>query len=98
MQRDSQRLALRGRQRVEPIEERRTELMETGERQLDLGFHARRPPNPETRGLTGAVMQERRLADAGLPAQDEHSALAPPDIVEEEVERCPLIGASEQRG
>ena len=35
-----ERIALRTGQSLEPIEERRAQLVERGERQLHLGFHA----------------------------------------------------------
>ncbi|MGH2716938.1 MAG: hypothetical protein ACRDM7_24220 [Thermoleophilaceae bacterium] len=40
---DPERLTLRRRKPLEPIEQRRTQLMQAGEGQLHLGLHPRSP-------------------------------------------------------
>ena len=50
-ERDPQRVALRRREPVEPIEQRHAELVQPGERQLHLGLHAGDLDDPEVRGL-----------------------------------------------
>jgi hypothetical protein len=57
-------------------DERQAELMQPGERRLHLGFDARRADYVTTPSPLGQIVQERRLADARLAADDEH--LAPP--------------------
>jgi hypothetical protein len=49
--------------------------MEPGVRQLHLGLDAGDLRDPEAGRLARAVVQERRLAHAGLAADDQHRAL-----------------------
>ena len=72
-----ERVALRCRQPLEPVEQRRAQLMQAGERQLHLGLHpAARATVRSGRGRD-EVLEQRRLADPGLAAQDQRAALAP---------------------
>jgi hypothetical protein len=73
-ERHTEDLAL-GRQLVEPIEHRRAELVQETKRKLHLRLHADGPCNPEPRGRLDGVLQKGRLADSGLPPQDERPAL-----------------------
>ena len=76
-ERHAQRVPLRRRERVDAATQRRAELMQSRERQLHLGLDAGDLHDPEARGLTGGVPQQRRLADPGLTADHEHAAAAP---------------------
>ncbi len=72
---DVQRVVLGRRERVEPVEHRRAELMDPGERELHLRLHARDLRHTESRGLSSEMPEQRRLSDACLAAHDEHGAL-----------------------
>ena len=50
------------------------QLKQAGEGQLGIGFHAQRPQRAEPRRALHQVVQQRRLARAGLAAHDESSA------------------------
>jgi hypothetical protein len=67
-------------------DERQAELMQPGERRLHLGFDARRAGYVTTPSPLGQIVQERRLADARLAADDEHLALPGLGSREEPVE------------
>ena len=81
---------------VEPVEHRRAELMQPRERQLHLGLDAGEPRDAEARRLPGAMVQQRRLADARLAADDQHRALAAAHVLQQPVERLALAGSAQQ--
>jgi hypothetical protein len=58
------------------IQQRRAELMQSGERELHLRLNACRAGDSAVGRALQQVLQQRRLADAGLTTKDEHSALA----------------------
>ena len=95
-QRDAQSGLLGLGKRAEPVEHRRAELMQPRERQLHLGLDAGDPRDAKAGRLPGAVVQERRLADARLAADDQHRALAAADVLQQPVERLTLAGAPQQ--
>src|SRR5215207_5147757 len=95
-QRDAQGDLLRLWKRPEPTQHRRAELMQSGERQLDLGLDPGDPRDAETGCLPRAVMQERRLADARLAADDQDRALAGADVLQQPVEQRTLVGSAQQ--
>src|SRR5262249_54072116 len=66
-ERDPQRVALRGRQPRQAIQQRRAQLVNAGERQLHLRFHPRGPGHPHVRRRPGRVLQHRGLAPARPP-------------------------------
>src|SRR5829696_1495933 len=70
--------------------------MQAGERQLHLGLDARDLLDTKTSGLSSAVAQERRLADPGLAADDEHGTLPAADVLEQPVQPLTLAGAPQQ--
>ena len=86
-ERDAQGVLLRLRQRAEPVEHRRAQLMQPRERQLHLRLDAGDLRDPEARRLPSAVVQERGLADARLAADDQDRALAAADVLQQPVER-----------
>lgn len=72
-----QRITLRLGQAIEMLQHRRAQLVQAGEGQLHLGLDARRSGEPATRPeSTRQVIQQSRLADAGLAAQYQHLARA----------------------
>jgi hypothetical protein len=80
----------------EAAEQRRAELVQCRERQLHLGLDSGDAGDPEPRRLPSAVLQDGRLADAGLAANDEDRALASPDILQQPIEHLTLVGSAEQ--
>ena len=62
------------RERVEPVEPRRAQLMQPRERQLPLGLDAGDLRDPVPGRPIGGVAHQRRLADAGHAADHEHRA------------------------
>src|SRR3954462_13710308 len=75
---------------MEPVEQRCAELMDPGERQLHLGFHAPYLGHTESRCMTRHVPEQRRLADAGLASDDQNPALTLSRAGEPSVECCAL--------
>ena len=70
---DVEGLALRFGQFVDVYEQRCTELLQSGECELDIGLHARNMNTAEGSRLYCHVLEQRGLADAGLPAEHQHS-------------------------
>ena len=70
--------------------------MQSGERELHLGLHARSPRKATPGRLLGDVLQERRLADARLAAQHQRRALADPDALQQPVQDLALPAAALQ--
>jgi len=60
--------------RRQPLEQRRAQLMQGGERQLHLGLHADRAEHPHPGRRALRVPQQRRLPDAGTAAHHQHPA------------------------
>jgi len=54
---------------VEPIEHRRTQHLKRGERQFHLRLDTGRPRDQEAARRLHRVLEQRRLADAGLAAK-----------------------------
>ena len=78
-ERGAERVALRSRQALQAIHERRAELLQPGERELHLGLDARRAGDGAPRRAPHQVSEQRALADPGLAAQHERPARARPD-------------------
>ena len=70
--------------------------MQPGERELHLGLDARDPGDAALRGPLGDVLQQRRLADPRLAAQDQHRALPRPDALQQAVQRLALVASASQ--
>ena len=70
----AERILLRRGNVVEPVQQRRAQLVQAGEGQLRLRLDACRPDHPAAGRLAHQVLQQRRLADPGLPA--DHQGLA----------------------
>jgi len=95
-ERRGKRVALGTRQTVEPIQQRRGQLLQAGERQLHLGLDSDCPQHAELRRRVDRVLQQCRLADPGLPSHHQGAALTPADRLEEAVERLTLTAPAEQ--
>jgi hypothetical protein len=89
-------LALRGGQNVEPVEHRRAQLMHPRERQLHLGLDPRRTRDPTSGRPLSQVRQQRRLADAGLPANHQRPASPLAHAVKQPLQRVALSLTPEQ--
>ena len=96
-ERRAERGALWSRQSVEAIQQRRAQLMQSGERELHLRLNGRRPDHMTPCCSVPHVLEERRLADARLPCHDERAALATPERVERSIQRPALLRTSDQR-
>src|SRR5215207_10238218 len=70
--------------------------MQCRKRQLHLGLDARDLRDTKTGRLPSAVVQEGRLADAGLPADDQDRALAAAHVLQQPVEHLALAGSAQQ--
>jgi hypothetical protein len=71
---DGQGVALGGGQPVQVLQHRRAELMQAGVGQLHLRLHAHRSGDLPAGDPLGQVLEQRGLAHAGLPAQDQSAA------------------------
>jgi hypothetical protein len=69
-------LALGRRKPFEMVEHGRKHLMQRRERQLHLGFDPHGACDLQVRRGLDGVLQQRRLADAGLASHDQRVALA----------------------
>jgi hypothetical protein len=90
---------LGGRNCIDRRELRAEELVQAGERNVHLGFDAERTQNPHAlRALDGGI-EERALADAGLAANDERSAVPRSSRLEHLVDpRGLTLAPEEHRG
>src|SRR3954451_24707964 len=70
-ERAAERVALRRRQLLEAIQERRAELLQSCERELHLGLDARRSCDAASRRGSEEVLEQGGLADARLATQQE---------------------------
>ena len=91
-----ERVALRGGEPVEVIEHGGAELVEAAVGQLDLRLDADGPRNAPAADAVGQVAQQRALAHARLPAQDDDPAPTGERIGQELVERLALGATSEE--
>ena len=95
---DIQRVSLRLRQRLELVEQRRAQLMDTGERQLHLRLRGGDPRHPKARGTTSGIPEQRRLSDACLTPDDEDGAFTLAHACQEPIEQFALADPVEQPG
>ena len=89
-------LTLWSRQPLEPIEQRRAELVQTRVGQLHLGLHPHRADDGEIRRRVDQVLQQRRLPDPGLAPQNQRAALALPDRPDQPVQQGALASPALQ--
>ena len=90
----AQGIALRGRQRLQAVQHRRAQLMQSGERELHLRLDAGGPRHPAARRLPGQVVQQRRLADARLAVHHQRPALARAKRPDQPVQHAALGAAA----
>ena len=73
---DIERVALRTRQSLTECKDRRAELLNRSERELHLALDPGGADDSQRRGLLDRVVEQRRLADAGLAMDDERAAVS----------------------
>ena len=95
-ERRGQRVALRRGQRLEPVQQRRTQLVQPRIRKLHLGLDADRVEYPAARRPLGHVLQQRRLAHTRLAAHHQRLALARADGADQQIERRALAAPAEE--
>jgi hypothetical protein len=93
---DAQRSLLRLRKRADAVEHRRAQLVQPRERQLHLGLDPGDAREAEPRRLLSAMLQQRRLADSRLAADDEDGALTASDVLQQPVEKLTFAGSAQQ--
>ena len=69
---------------------RRAQLVQTGKRQLHLGFDAGDLADSKTSGLPARISQKRGLARPSLSPDDQHPAAATSDLLQQAVQPLPL--------
>ena len=79
---------------VEPVEQRRDELGEAGERDVGLGLDAAGPQHAQAGRLADRPAHQRGLADARLAVQQQGAAAARARLLQQPVDPCPLAFAS----
>jgi hypothetical protein len=94
-ERRGERTRLWPRQVIEPVEHGTAQLVQARKRQLHLGLDARCADDATSDRPLRQVVEERGLADAGLPAQDEHLTPSGACVHQHSVEcrtfRCPAV-------
>ena len=70
--------------------------MQPGERELHLGLDAGRAHDPTPGGVREEMIEERRLADAGLTAKDERATRAGAGTGDQLIQRLALGAAPPQ--
>ena len=70
--------------------------MQPGVGELHLGLDAGRADDPPARGLAGDVLQQRRLTDTGVSADEQHTALARASAREQAIHSGALADAPKQ--
>jgi hypothetical protein len=93
-----QRLALRNREMLEPIEDRCKQLMQAGEGEFHLGLHTGRAHDAAAARarLVGDVLQQRRLADVRGATDNDRAALAGADRIDHSVERVAFAASARE--
>ena len=87
---DAQRVSLRVGQPLGPIQQRRTQLVQTGEGQLHLRLSRRGASHATPGSPADEVIQQRRLAHSGLTDHQQRSALACPNSRNQTIQRPAL--------
>ena len=90
-ERRAERVALWSGKVIEPIEERRTHLVQPGEREFHLGLDADRPGGTASGRASQQVAQQRGLADARLAAQHQCPAVAGPRTGQQPIQHLALV-------
>ena len=95
-ERSVQRVALGARQMPEPVEHRRAQRMQTGERELHLGLDACRSGYPASLRCRRQMPQQSGLADSRLAAEDEHATLTRAHSRDESIQHVALAVTVEE--
>ena len=74
-ERGAKRIALRAGKALDAIQERRAQLLQPRVRELHLRLDSGRAGDGAPRRVRGQILQQRTLANPGIPAQHERSAL-----------------------
>ena len=93
-QRAAQRACLDLGDVVEPVEQRRDELGQPGERDVGLGLDAAGAQHAQPGRLADRPSHQRGLADPGLAVHEQRAALAGASLRQQPVNPCPLAFAS----
>ena len=80
----------------EPVQERRAQLVEPGERHLHFRLDACHPRDAAADRALRQVIQQRRLARSRLAAQNQDAALAGPHVRGQPVEHLTLATTAMQ--
>ena len=88
--RRAKRIALRTRQLLQPVQHRRAQLLQPGERELHLGLNARRSREATSCRALRQVFQQRGLSEPRLAAQDQHLTLTRPRSHQQPIKRRAL--------
>jgi hypothetical protein len=70
--------------------------VQSGERQFHLSLHAPGPLNPHPSRPADQILQQLRLAHAGLAVHNKRAAPARPDVLNQPVQRLPLTAPIQQ--
>jgi hypothetical protein len=92
----AERLTLRSREALHSVGDRRAELVKPGEHKLHLGLDARGAKHATAGGLFHQVVQQRTLADAGLPRQYQRPARTGAHAHQQLIQRRALAPPAEQ--
>ena len=78
------------------LHDRTQQLVQAGKRDLSLRRDTKRTKNPKALRLADRVVQESRLADPGLAAQDQRAALTAQALLEHHFEPLLLRAPADQ--
>ena len=90
------RIALRTREPIKPIEQRRTQLVKRRERQLHLRLHPCRTQDPQIRRRSDRIVQKRGFPHPGLASQHQRPATPSPRPIEQPIEHRALVSTTAQ--
>jgi hypothetical protein len=95
-ERDTQRVLLHRRQSIQLRQQRSAQSLQGRIRELRLGFDTDRAYDLHLHRLPGQMVEQRRLAHAGLTAQHQHPTAPVAHLAQQAVQRLQLPGPPEQ--
>ena len=95
-ERGAKRRALRTGKALQAVEERRAQLLQSRVRELHLRLDPGRPGNAAPRRVLHQIVQQRALADSGLPAQHQRPARTGAQARHELIQRPALAAPAQQ--
>ena len=95
-ERGAKRIALRTGKALQAIQERRTQLLQPRVRELHLRLDPGRPGNAAPGRVLHQILQQRALADPGLPAQHQRPARTSAHARHELIQRRALAAPAKQ--